>query len=277
MKWTTRAKGVLILLLGIAGILVCLVGVATVWRFHNGLDTKIAAILGRVDISLTRLKDFSQRTNERIEGIQESLYGLNDRVQQRVAELRDVPKEEAADIDELERQLYARVHQVTAWMGFMQSTVDLVEQLMEMTKSTSAFMQDDSRTTRDLVAVLRAGREEVNQTSKLIEEVQQGLIEIRANRNVEENAKQIKTLSSRIDSSLTKVQGYGQDFEMGLAAARLSVKEVGDRVRWRMTVIAIVGTLILFWMAGGQLSLAMRGRGILRRDQTITNGGHTCR
>lgn len=96
------------------------------------------------------------------------------------AELRDEPKEEAADIDELERQLYARVQQVTAWIGFMQSTMNLVEQLLEMAEPTSAFMQDDSRTTQDFIPSLRAGREEINQTSKLVDEVKAGLVEIHA-------------------------------------------------------------------------------------------------
>jgi len=264
MKWTTRVSGVLILLLGVAGIIVCPAGIAVTWKVRNRLDNSVATTFSRVDDALTRLKDRAQRTNERIDGVQESLHGLNDRVQRRVAELRDEPKKEAADIDELERQLYVRVQQVTAWIGFMQSTVDLVEQLLEMTESTSAFMQDDSRTTQDLISSLRAGREEINQTSNLVEEVKARLIEIRARRNVEENAKQITSLSSRIDASLTKVQGYGQKFEAGVAESRTNVKEVGDRIRWRLTVIAIVCTLLLLWMAGGQFCLATRGRRILR-------------
>lgn len=264
MKWTTRISGILLLVLGVAGIIVCLAGIAVTWKVRNRLDDTVATTFSRVDDALTRLEDRAQRTNERIEGVQESLHDLNDRVQQRVAELRDVPKEEAADIDELERQLYARVQQVTAWIGFMQSTVDLVEQLLEMTESTSAFLQDDSRTTQDLISSLRAGRAEINQTSKLVDEVKAGLVEIRARRNVEENAKLITSISSRIDASLTKVQGYGRKFEAGVAKSRTSIKEVGDRIRWRLTVIATVCTLLLLWMAGGQFCLATQGRRMLR-------------
>jgi chromosome segregation ATPase len=260
MKWTTRVFGVLILLLGFAGIIVCLAGIAATWKVRNRVDNVVVTTFSRVDEAMTRLEDRAQRTNERIDDVQESLHGLNDRVQHRVAELRNVPKEEAADIDELERQLYARVQQVIAWIGFMQSTVDLVEQLLDMAESTSVFLQDDSRTTQDLISSLRDGREEIAQTSKLVEEVQQGLIEIRARRNVEENAKQITSLSSRIDASLTKVQGYGQKFEAGVTRSRAHIEVVGDQVRWRLTVIAVTCSLFLLWMAVGQLSLAIQGR-----------------
>lgn len=264
MKWTTRVSGELILLLGVVGIIVCLVGIAATWKVRNRLDRTVVTTFSRIDNALTGLEDRAQRTNECIEGVQESLHGLNDRVQQRVAELRDESKDEAADIDGLERQLYARVQQVAAWIEFMQSTVDFVEQLLEMAESTSAFLQDDSRTMQDLVSSLRAGREEVNQTSRLVDEVKAGLIEIRAHRNVEKNAKQIKTLSSRINASLAKIQGYGQEFEAGIAETRTSINNLSERILRRLTVIAIICVLALLWMTAGQLSLAFQGRTILR-------------
>jgi hypothetical protein len=90
--------------------------------------------------------------------------------------------------------------------------------------------------------------------------------DLRANRNVAENAKQIETLSSRIDASLTKVQGYGQNFEAGVVRARTSITILGDRIRWRLSVISVVCTLLLLWMACGQLSLTMHGRKILRQQ-----------
>jgi hypothetical protein len=87
MTWAARVSGVLILLLGVAGIIVCLVGIAATWNIRNRLDDILAMTFSRVDDAMIRLEDRAGRTNERIADAQESLHDLNDRVQQRVAVL----------------------------------------------------------------------------------------------------------------------------------------------------------------------------------------------
>ena len=92
--------------------------------------TLMAEVSVRVDDVLARVEDRTHKVTDTIKSAQDSARGLNQRVQQRVAELRDVPLEEAADIDELERQLYARIQLAGEWIGFIQSTMDFVEQLV---------------------------------------------------------------------------------------------------------------------------------------------------
>ena len=54
MKWTTRVSAVLLLLLGVGGIIVCLVGIAVSWKVRNRLDNTVATTFSRVDDALTR-------------------------------------------------------------------------------------------------------------------------------------------------------------------------------------------------------------------------------
>jgi septation ring formation regulator EzrA len=209
VKQTKRISGILILLLGIAGIVVCLAGIAVTWTVRNRLDDVLAKTLSRVDVGLTRLEDRVEGMNDRIQGVHDALHQLDDRVQQRVSARRNIPKEKAS-IDQIERQLYARFQLLKAWIEFSMSTVDLVEQLMEIVTSTSAFLQDDSHTTRDLLVSIQSGHEEIDEASRLLDDVQNAVIEIRAKRNIQENARQITMLSTRIDASLTKIKGYGE-------------------------------------------------------------------
>ncbi len=266
MIWTKRIFGLLALMLGIVGLVVCLAGIVGVWTVRNRVDLTLEKTFGRVDDVLERLHARAQEATDRIQSTQDSVRDLNARIQQRVAELRDVPLEEAADIDQIERQLYARIQQAKTLFEFMQSTVELVAQLLEMTEATSGFLQDDSRTTQELVASLRAGRDEINVAANLGAKVQLDIIELRANRNVDEVAKRIKTISARLDTSFAKVEGYGIAFESGVSKTRGDVKLLGQRIRWKLTVISVVLTVILFWLAVGQLSLAIHGRATLQRQ-----------
>jgi chromosome segregation ATPase len=266
MNWTKRLFGVLAILLGAVGLFMCLAGIAGVWTVRNRVDETLEKTFGRVDEVFVKLHNRTQEATGHIQSTQDSVRQLNDRVQRRVAELRDVPQEEAADIDQIERQLYARIQQAKTLIEFMQSTVDLVAQLLEMTESTSTFLQDDTRTTQDLVASLQAGRDEINVAANLVGKLQLDLGEVRANRNVDEVAERIKTISSRIDVSLAKVEGYATAFESGVSKTRTDVKLLGEQIRWKLAVIAVVLMVILLWLAVGQLSLAIHGRGLLRRQ-----------
>ena len=264
MKTTKRLPGILLIALGVVGMVICLAGIVTAWSARGRLNDLVTRTFDRADVALTRLEDRTQRTNEQIGAVKDTLHSLNDRVQLRVAKLQDVTKEEAADIDEIERQLRARISQVQAWIEFTQSTVELIEQLFDMMASSSAFLEDDFRTMEDLVASLRAGREEVDLASTLFDEVQQGLVEIRARRNVEKNAKHITTVSSRIGDSLVKVEGSGQVFESKLSETLSEVEEFRVRIQGRLTLYTALASGFLFWMALGQLGLIMLGRRMLR-------------
>ncbi len=143
MTWTKRIFGLLALMLGAVGLVVCLAGIVGVWTVRNRVDLTLEKTFGRVDDVLGKLHDRAQEATDRIQSTQDSVRDLNARVQQRVAELRDVPLGEAADIDQIERQLYARIQQAKTLIEFMQSTVELVAQLLEMTEATSDFLQDD--------------------------------------------------------------------------------------------------------------------------------------
>ena len=79
-----------------------------------------------------------------------------------------------------------------------------------MAESTSAFVQSDSHSALDLVKIVKVGHEEIEQAQLLAAEIRTALVEVRASRNLKENAEQVKTISSRIDVSLSKIEGYGE-------------------------------------------------------------------
>jgi methyl-accepting chemotaxis protein len=259
VKWVKRIFGALATLLGAVGMIACLIGSLAIWNVRDRMDEVIAETFVRIDVALSRLADGARQTNTFVQDMRDSTHQLNDRVQEKVAELTDEPKEEAAGIDQIERRLYAHLEQVRAWIAFTQATVGLVEQSLEMMESTSAFLQDDSHTTLGLLESLHAGKQEIEKTSALFEELQVSLAEIRVSQNVDENARKFKTLYSSIDSSLAAVHGFGEKFEAALTETRTDITELGSQIRWRLTVVAIVCTFLLLWAAAAQCCLAVCG------------------
>lgn len=260
MNRSSRPPSVALITIGILGTLVCMVMVVLIWRVRGQLTATVDNTLGRVETILTRLQDRAGEANERIDRVRESLDNLNRGVQTRVAALQGVEPEQAADIDDLERRLRARLDQVQEWMTFIRSTAELVEQFFAMLESTSAFLKTEDRTAESLVASIRAGQDELHTAASLLSAVREELADIRGNRNLEERAKRVETITSRIGESLTKLDGYGRQADEKLAESIGNVQALGDRLRSKLTLYATLGTLLAVWMAGGQLALAQLGR-----------------
>jgi prefoldin subunit 5 len=224
----------------------------------------IGNVTERVDVALSTLEDRGRQANERIEDIRNSARLLDERVQQRVAELRDIPTEATLDIDEIERQLYARIQLGKDWIGFIKFGVDLVEQFLQMLNSTSLFLQEESKTRADVLAAMRGGHEKIDEAFRLSDEVRTHVENIRAHRNLDESARQIRTLSSRIEALLENVQHYGEDFEAAIVQLRTDAANLGTRIRRQLLVVAVIANLILIWLATSQVSLAIHGWRLLR-------------
>jgi hypothetical protein len=262
MKWLKRSTGTLLAALGAIGVVTCATGIVALWIIREQVDDTVARVFDRVDEAVGKLEVRAEGLTERITSTRRSVHDLNAGVQQRIAQRQDVPAEEAADIDELERQLYARLDR--ARIEFMQASVDLVQQITEIVESSALFLKRDAHTAADLVRAARTGKEELEKTDVLFEEVKTHLAEIRANRNLDGHATQFTSLYSRIDGSLEKVQNFAGEFEVRVKRARSDIADDGATIRKWLFVATVILTFALIWIALAQTSLAIDGWQILR-------------
>ena len=259
MRLFKRLAGVLATLLGGVGVLVCLVGLVAVWVARARVDAAISTIVERIDVALSTVEQRAQQANERIDNTRDDVDRLNQRVQLRMAELQDVPAEQAADIDEIERQVYARLQLSTDWIEFMRSSMELVDQFLQTLNSTALIVQGEPSTLAGVMTALRASHEEIQETSRLADALRVQLKGIRAQGDVEARAEQIETLSSRIDASLERVQQLGDKFETAIGETRTGAAELGSRIHRRILIATITANLLLIWLALSQACLAVRG------------------
>ena len=116
MKWLKRITGTFLTVLGTIGVVCSLAGIIAVWVIRGRVDNAVAEVFDRVDVAIGKLEVRAEGTTERISNSRDSLHQLNARVQQRVAQRKDVPATEAADIDEVERRLYAGIDRARDWI-----------------------------------------------------------------------------------------------------------------------------------------------------------------
>ncbi len=269
MKWFKRLFGLLIIFLCVVGILSCFSAGVTTWLVLDRTNTLIANVSEKVDEALGMVENRTTQIKKEITAAQDSARKLNDRVQWRLAESLDVPLDEAPDIDQIERQLYARIQITRDWLRLIQGTVDMVEQLVDIFQSTSLFLQQESYSTRDILGAVRDGKRELNRTVGMADDIQASLEAIREHRDVEENAKKIRTISSTIDKSLSTVIGYVTAFETGVITLRVQLKEIAEIVQWRLFYVAIGLTAMLLWLVVAQGSLAVHGWKLFRSVKPV--------
>jgi hypothetical protein len=264
MRVVKRLLGFLTLVLGSVGVLACLAGFAGTWVIRDRVDRMISNVADHVDVALSKLEERAGQANDRIDSVRDSSRTLNERVQQRAATLRGVSTEEAPDIDEIERELYARIQLGRDWMGFVQTGVHLVEQFLQMLDSISLFAQPESKTRAEFVVTTRKGQHEFEEAFRLADEMRSHLQDIRARRNLDENAARIQTLSSRINTSLENIERFGAELEAGIAQTRTDVADLKSRIRRQALVVAVIVNLLLVWLAAAQASLAIHGWRLMR-------------
>ncbi len=251
--------------MGVVGVVACLGGAVTTWRLRAHADAMVETTCDRINRALVRVEGRAGKLSKAVESTRGSARALNERVQTRVAEWREMPPEAVPDIDEIERQLYARLQLGSESIEFMWSTFDLVEQLLQMVESTSLFLQADPDARAGLVTALRAAGDEINETTELMDAVQMHLAEIRAHRDIEENAKQITTLSSLVDKSLVKIQRHAERFETGLATTQTGITNLRQTIHRHIRMYAMASTMTLIWVGIAQVTLATYGWSLLRR------------
>lgn len=264
MKWGKKLLAVGMLLFGAVGCLASLVGVAAIWWLRGWADDTTTHVLDRVDGVIGRVASRAGDTTQRVNSVRDSLHSLNARVQQRVAVLTKVDTEDAADIDALERQLYAAFDRLSDWLGLLRDSAELVQQIRDGVAASSAFLQADSHSILEVVSAVRRGNEELVQTVELLASVKSHLGEIRANRDVEDHAAQFTSLYARIDGGLGKVADLAVEFETAIQTSRVNMADRGQRMRQGMLWGAVLSTLLCIWIAIAQASLALHGWTLLR-------------
>lgn len=261
-----RAIGWLVTLLGAVGIVTCIAGLVVVWIAHARIQRPLAEVVD----TLTGLgAEVEVRADEVAGGVQsarDAVTELDQRVPRQAQDILNLSEEDLARIGEGYdgvRRVVQRLRELAELAG---AALSFVEQTLGMVESTVGFVRTDREARASLWNALEEGRNELEEASRLLDEVLLKLDGIRSGGGVGMDSGPIRSLAEGIGSSLEALQGHVETFAAGVGELRDGIEALHRRIRGVLFRAALILSLLLVWQLAAQASLAVHGWGWAKRS-----------
>jgi len=247
-KLAKRLLGWMAVFLGSLGLFACLAGLVGVWVLNHRLQRPVAEVLGQVTAVCVRVGDGADRISDRIQSSRDGVREFDTRVRKRAREQLDLSEEDVEKLEELSRQLRFTIQRVRDWIAFAGTVADFLEHVVDMGRSALVYLRADSEDRPDIVQALAGGREQVEDATHLLAEVEEQLAAIRAHEGLhEDRASRIEALLARVDSALVRLQESATDFSVAALGIGEAASKLAIRVRRGLLISAFTSTLLLLW------------------------------
>ena len=272
-----RAAGFLGTILGAIGLLASLAGIVKTWQVEHAAQELVEQVAQQVETGLSVVDEKAQEVNQVLANAQDYATGFNDQVQGFVARKKEIPTTEAPDLDEIERQLFARLQLSRDWISAASAGIELINQLVSILEAAQVVSPDETATQAEIVARARAGRDELDAVFAVATELRTELAKLAESRDLEANAGRIQTLSGSIAQALDRAIEAGQKFEAGISDAKVDVERITRRVQGSIRGITVLLTCLLGWSGLAQLTLLLAGFRLLRGQDRKAKVGHSAK
>lgn len=246
-----------LLVTGGLGTLVCLLCIGGVWRLEWRLNVVRKNLVTVADNSLEQVDQHLARAGRLVNEatltageVEERLAKwTRDEVTDRVAE--QLKLEEGLD------QLDQRLKQVDHWLDSGKAATSLAEQALELGQALT--LPIDTRATDQFTEHVGELRMKVGLLSQRVETLKNQLAEHEPDDvgSIAQAAKLAAHLAATFGATDERLAGLADLLD----GARQSVVTLAVRTRRKLLVVAVLATLLLLWLAAGQVSLLRRGMG----------------
>ncbi len=231
--------------------------VVVVWCTSSRLSQVNENIFTRVDKSLAAARDRVLGAQKRVqeskitaEDIGESIKNLT----------RKESSERLASRLELERrieQLTASLRQVDLWLELSSASVQGGQQAFEIASSLGAHV--DTSMLEPLLERLDALQRQLKQSTETIDTIRERLSKIGEGKISDERINQVTQLVLRIVATLSQMDSRLGEFADRLVDTQAGGERLKSKTRIYIITALIGATLIIVWMAAGQISLCRNG------------------
>ena len=255
MRLLRRFGGVMVLLLSAVGILACASGIIGVWMLYRSVSDKVQTIVARLDVGLQRVSTANQNVRRAIEKARADvavvskespdLGGGGEKGRRPSRALRTVIQQAAPNIDDLGGRL-ATLSDAAAAVS------SLLESIQEVPTGPRVRVEPD---------VLKRRADEAQQLSASIRRLEAALDDGEKGTS----SREIAATTSEVDQVLERCQAAVDSWQSDLDGAREDLAHVKAQIVSWLTYVAIVMTVLLVWVAAGQISLFGRALEWLKR------------
>ena len=266
-----RLLSLLALLLGLLGIAGCVVAIVVAWNVNTRLSQATENVFGKIDGTLVVVQERVAQTHDRVEAAKITSEGIE-------KSLKDWTKREAGErlasrlnAAEKAERLASSLQQVDHWLEVSESSVELVQQVLSMGRSTGAPM--DTKSVDGLIEEIASLRSRLAEATELVARIHGRTAEASEEKSLEEQVKQVVQLALRVVATLGSIGSRLEEFEGRLSETQRSVQGLKTgTLRWILGV-GIGITLLLLWMAAGQVALCrLAWNGLLRTRRPPCEG-----
>jgi hypothetical protein len=246
MKSWRRFGGAIALLLAAAGIVGCVAGVIGVWMFCQQVGERVRTISAGLDGGLQRASAANQNVQRAVEKACTDLA----KVRKESAELsngRDKRSRASRALRTLiQQQVGPNIEDLGGRLATLADTASAVSSVLQ------SFQELPARRTRRIQQdQLERWADEVQQLSATLRRLEGAV----GDGDKESNGREVVAATSEVDLALQRWQAKVEDWQSDVDATRDNVRDVAAEVLGWLTPAALVVTLVLVWMAVGQISL----------------------
>jgi hypothetical protein len=245
---------------------VCVAGILGVWLVGSRLNGAVDNVFALIDSSLVAVRDRVIGAGERVraaiitsEDIKQSLKKWTEKeARERLGS--QLGLEEKAD------QLASTLQRADHWLEVSESSVELVQQTLELGRSPGAPVESQlaDRLLEELVSL----RVQLTQAVDSVERIRRQTAEVGERGALKEGVDQAVRLTLRVIATLGSVDSRLGAFGNRLSETQTKAEKLKAKtLRW-LRIAAVGVTLLMLWMAAGQISLCIHGWRSLRQSQT---------
>jgi hypothetical protein len=255
MRLLRRFVGALVLLLSAVGIICCASGIIGVWLFYQNVSDKVQTISARLDVGLQRVAAANQNVSRAVEKARAdvatvskesaNLGGGGDKDRRASRALRTVIQQQAApSIDDLGGRLATLADAAVA-------VSSLLESFQELPTGPSVRVEPD---------LLKRRADEAQQLSATLRRLEAALGDGEGGTS----SREVAATTSEVEGVLQRCQVAVDSWQIDLDAARENLARIKAQIVGWLMYIAIAMTVLLAWVAAGQISLFGRALAWLR-------------
>lgn len=264
MQFGKRLTGLLLVMLGALGIVVCLAGIAGVWMVASRVQQVNSKVFSQAEQLIAQVDRRAAQTCDAVGGTRDLIDELKQTLRESATELLAERIASLPEIENLERRLASAMERADGWVQVSASTAELIEQLLATIGAVASERNVDLKGSAGLMVTIRSARESLANASERLADVQRRLAEIRQKRDVNVNLSQIMKLSLDILAKLDVVQEQIAAFRTRLDETKNRLGKLQDRIRVWVFVGHCLIVLLIGWGGAGQYCLLLHGWRILR-------------
>jgi archaellum component FlaC len=257
MHYLYRFLGILLLLVGLAGLVASCTGIGFAWNVRDAWRAEAANQLGAIEEGLGLVSDVADKAKKVVKMAQKKVKDLDHMVKLVAEELQKKGPIEKFVVPGLEHDLKEWCEEAKDWVRSLEQAAETARSTLMLFSSLPLTTQDESA--RERSAGLRVAAQQLDEITLILKNLAKWLGELRNRVDLENNLQRLGGLVNDVDGRLKSIQGELHRFDGRIQSWKDTAGKLKEDVPHLFALGTWALTGFLAWFAIGQLALLILG------------------